>query len=121
MSMLLAGCMESEVTNLHMVITSLKIVPIAAGLLFTTVAIDGFIIIQVMFKMLSIPYLSSVEFVKKAKTSTSNRKDAKWAGKFLKSCAPLKIAMGDGNFFDRLSSFVIYKVCLDQVIALLLL
>ncbi len=120
MSWMLYGVMGAQVTTLYMVLTSLKLIPIGAGLLFIVVAIDTFIIIQVVFKILSVPYLSSVEFVTIAKTLANKRRDAKWANRFLKSCAPLKIAMGDGNFFDRLSPFVIYKVCVDQVIALLL-
>jgi hypothetical protein len=41
--------------------------------------------------------------------------------RFLRSCSPLKLSMGDGTFFDRLTSLVIWEVCVGLLVNLLVM
>ncbi|OXA54630.1 hypothetical protein Fcan01_11367 [Folsomia candida] len=63
-------------------------------------------------------YLASVKFFENMKSLRSRNP---WFKKFLTSCPPLKVGMGDGKFFDGLSAFVIWQFCVDRLINLLLM
>lgn len=117
MSMIIGGVMLAEITSLFLVISSIHELPLAVAMFFMALAIDFFVVIHVMFKSLCRPYLASVEFVKRAQ----RKRNGKWLNKYLKSCTPLKLSMGGGCFFDRLTSFVIWKLCVDQVVNLLVM
>ncbi|OXA62690.1 uncharacterized protein LOC118433875 [Folsomia candida] len=117
MSMIIGGVMMVEITSLYLVINSIHELPTPVAMFFIILAMDFFVVIHLLFKSLCRPHLASVELVNKAKMA----KRGKWLDKYLKSCVPLELSMGGGCFFDRLSSFVIWKFCVDQVVNLLVM
>ncbi|OXA61313.1 hypothetical protein Fcan01_01615 [Folsomia candida] len=112
MSMIVGGVMMVEITSLYLVISSIHEMPPPVAIFFIVMVMDFFVVIHLLFKALCRPYLASVEFVNRAKM----KKRGKWFDKYLKSCVPLELSMGGGCFFDRLTSFVIWKFCVDQVV-----
>lgn len=117
-TLLMGTAMIAEVTILYALITSGTVIPPTVAALFAVIALDFFLIIQIVFKMLRRPYVASMVFKQKVDTL---EKRGRWFNRFMKSCSPVKVPMGDGNFFDRKSSIVIWNVCINQLVALLLL
>ncbi|OXA61996.1 hypothetical protein Fcan01_00121 [Folsomia candida] len=114
MSMILGWAMMAEVTTLYVFMTAQNL-PYAVVVYMGAMATNMFILIQVVFRALSVPYLTSRKFAR-----CQGQPRGKWLSKFLRSCSPLKVSVGDGNFFDRLTSLVISNMCLDMLITLLL-
>lgn len=85
---------------------------------FYLMGIDFFVIIQITLNSQSKSYVASENFAKNMKRLKSQNP---WIRKFLRSCPPLKVGMGDGKFFDALTAFVIWQFCVDKLISMLLL
>ncbi|OXA44771.1 hypothetical protein Fcan01_20892 [Folsomia candida] len=114
----LAFIINTEIESLYAIIMCRDKLPLPILLLFAMALIDFFLVIHVFLRALSKPYVSSVEFV-----SNFNRLGGmdEWRRKFLKSCQPVKVAMGDGNYFDGLTSLVIWQFCVDTFISIVLM
>lgn len=67
---------------LYVVISSADIVPLPVVILFSIVAFDFFLIIHGIFKIVSYPYIKSVDFIHLVK----NGKYTKWDLQFINSC-----------------------------------
>lgn len=107
--------MHAVIASLYTLISSLQELPIPVTAFFVIILFEFVVVIHFMFKMLADPYLRSLDFVREMK----GRRNGKWFKRFLKSCAPLKLAMGGGSYFDRLTSLVIWGHCVDMVVTLL--
>lgn len=113
MQFFLGGLVLAVVSALYIFLTSLKKIPIFVAIFFTMIAFDYLFVIHYLFKKVSIPFVQSNEFLKRFK----NRKvKSKWCTVFVKSCSPIKLGMGDGNFFDRLTSLVTWQFCVDKLV-----
>lgn len=118
MPVAIGGVAIAEAAALFIILTSVSRLPVPVLVLFSMVAIDFFVVIHVLFNILSYTFVSSVKFVDLKKRG---RRTSKWLRAFMKSCSPLKLSMGDGKFFDRLTSFVIWRHCVDMLITFLLM
>jgi hypothetical protein len=124
MSALVWGAVISEAGSLYFIITSVNHVPFFMILLFSSQAIDFFITIHVLFKLASFPCTKSCDFLESMKRRNNSRwgkMNYKWMKRFLKSCPPSKLSMGNGQCFEQLTSFVIWDTCINILITLLLL
>ncbi|OXA62430.1 hypothetical protein Fcan01_00971 [Folsomia candida] len=108
----------SEILSLYVIITSWKNLSFGVSAFFCLMGINYFLIIHVTLDSLKKSYVATVNFSKNVK---SLRSQNAWFKKFLTSCPPLKVGMGDGKFFDELTSFIIWQFCVDTLINLLLL
>lgn len=106
-----------ESSILYLLVTSGNIVPFPVFVLFSIAAVDYLIIMLGIFKIISNPYVKSVKFLK----LLGIKKVGKWEVRFIKSCPPSKIMLGNGKFFDQLTSIIIWQKCVDFLITLLLL
>lgn len=115
------GCMIfAEIASLYIMITSVNHLPITVFAFFFMVANEVSTVIHVVFKSLSTPYTKSTQFVNEV-LRRDKREISKWTNKFLKSCSPCKILMGDGSHFNSISSLIIWQFCVEMLITLLLL
>jgi hypothetical protein len=96
-------------TNLFTSATSLHAF---VSVYFGLVAITFFIVIQIIFKILSIPSTTSEEFLKSQKKI--QRKNI-FLYRFLHSCVPLKISSGNGTYLNYISSLFLWQFCVDQI------
>lgn len=108
----------AEAVALFILITSLARLPFPVLAFFTILGIDMLIAIQVLFKVVSYPYTTSCQFLELGKRQ---KRKSRWLVRFLRSCPPCKVSMGDGHFFDRKTSLVIWKSCIDMLVTFLLL
>lgn len=111
------GSTVAESIALFLLITSSNIIPVPVLIFFLAIAVDFWIIIHAVFKVLSYPYVESLEFIH----LVNKGKCSKWEGRFIKSCPPSKLSLGDGGFFDTLTSLVIWQKCIDFLITFLLM
>ncbi|OXA54194.1 hypothetical protein Fcan01_11561 [Folsomia candida] len=84
--------MLSEITSLYVIITSWENISFGVSAFFYLMVIDYFVIIHITLHSLSKPYVVSVKLAKNMK---SLRSQNAWFKKFLTSCPPLKVGMGD--------------------------
>lgn len=103
MVVLAFSCTICESIALFLMITSNHVVPLPVLILFSLVVIDFFVIIHSVFKILSYPYVKSLEFIGLVKMG----RYSKLEHRFILSCPPSKLSLGNGGFFDKLTSFVI--------------
>lgn len=115
----LLGIIIAETTSLYVLTTSSSKVTVPILEFFIMIGADFFGVIHVVYRILSLPHLSSKKLIRNAKLVQKG--DSPWFTRFLKSCSPLKIGMGDGNFFDRLTPFVIWQFCVDMLVNMLLI
>jgi hypothetical protein len=115
----LLGTIIDTTTALYVIITSLAILPTPLILLFANIAFDFFIVIQVIVKLLALPHLKSKKFIGEI-FRQSNRRVSRWARRFLKSCPPVYISL-DNWIFESRTSLIITQICIENIIALLLL
>ncbi|OXA44836.1 hypothetical protein Fcan01_20942 [Folsomia candida] len=108
----------SQTISLYVIIASLENISFGVASFFFLIGLDFFLIIHVTLHSQSKPYVVSVKFFENMKTL---RLKSAWFKKFLKSCPPLKVGMGEGKFFDELTSFIIWQFCVDRLINMLLL
>ncbi|XP_035716515.1 uncharacterized protein LOC118439372 [Folsomia candida] len=115
---MVGGIIVGETASLYVLLTSTKILPLPVLAFFVIVAVDLFVVIHVIFHSLSDLFEVSVGFLDEMKLyhKFGNRK---WFKKFLKSCPPLKLTIGDGQYFDRMTALGIWQYCVDQLITLL--
>ncbi|OXA54249.1 hypothetical protein Fcan01_11873 [Folsomia candida] len=99
-TLLMGTAMIAEVTILYALIKSETLIPPVVAALFFVIALDFFLIIQIVFKMLRRPYVASMGF---KESGASLKIRGKWFNRFMKSCAPVKVPMGD-DF--RMKAFV---------------
>lgn len=115
---ILAGVITlCESISLYLVISWTKGVPLPVLILFSIIAFDFFLVIHGIFKIVSYPYIKSLGFIDLVKDGRYTTADLC----FIKSCPPSKLSLGDGGFFDKLTSFVIWKKCIDYLITFLLM
>ncbi|XP_035711382.1 uncharacterized protein LOC118436855 [Folsomia candida] len=107
-----------QIISLYVIITSWEKISFGVSAFFYLMGIDFFVVIHITLHSLSKSYVVTVKF---AKNMTSLRSQNAWFKKFLRSCPPLKVGMGDGKFFDGLTSFIIWQFCVDRLINMLLL
>ncbi|OXA38643.1 hypothetical protein Fcan01_26586 [Folsomia candida] len=113
----LGGISVAETVSLYVLVTSHDRFPIIILLMFLMVALDCFVVIHSVCKIVAKPYSKSCNFIEFMKI----RNLSKWVKYFMRSCRPSKFSMGDGTFFDRLTSFVLWQKCIDLLITLLLM
>lgn len=118
MSLVLGGVVMAEVLSLYILITSWKPIPITVAVFFTLVAFDFSVVINYILNDLSRYFVASVGYIETVKRSA---KGTKWSNGFLKSCPPLKFPVGDGTFFDKMSSLNIWQTCINHLVTLLLM
>lgn len=103
--------------TLYVLITSIDQIPVMIVVLFSAMAVNGFIVICVIYKILSYPLIASNRYLGLMK----QKKASKCVTRFMKTCPPAKISMGDGKHFDKLASFVVCRQSIDLLISFLLL
>lgn len=108
----------AEAVALYVLLTSIALLPISLIAVFSFVAIDFFIMIHFIFKILSYPFTKSNQYLQ---TIQRVKKPTKWLNRFIRSCSPAMISMGDGTFLDECTSLVIWKLCIDLLVTFLLL
>lgn len=101
---------------LYILITATSIVPGVVVFFFFMIALEMFIIIMGAFKILANPFLRSVELL----YYMERKSGSKWGKRFVRSCPPSKVTLGDGKFFDRATSLVIWRTSVDYLITFLL-
>lgn len=119
MPVLLMAIIIAETTALYVLTTSSSKLPVAILGCFTMIGADFVGVIHVIYRILGLPYLSSKKLIGNVKLCQKGGNSA-WFKRYLKSCPPLKIGMGDGTFFDRLTPIVIWQFCVDRLISMLL-
>ncbi|OXA63561.1 uncharacterized protein LOC118433884 [Folsomia candida] len=108
----------SEILSLYVIITSWNNLSFGVSAFFCLMGMNYFLIIHITLDSLSKSYVATVKFSKHMKRLRSRNA---WVKKFLASCPPIKVGMGDGKFFDGLTSLIIWQFCVDRLINLLLL
>lgn len=115
----LSFIMIGQISSLYIIITSWSHVSAGLMLLFVLLVVDFFSIIHMFLNSLSYSHVASARLIKTVKRSK------KWGNmgcrKFLSLCPPLKVGIGDGKFYDKLTSLTIWQFCLDRVINLLII
>ncbi|OXA46206.1 hypothetical protein Fcan01_19286 [Folsomia candida] len=117
MPLAIGGVIAADTVSHYILITSYDKIPLSILFLFVIIALDCVILIHVMFNMLGKPYTTSCDFIEFMKS----RNGPKWVKRFMRSCHPSKLTMGDGTFFDRSTSLVIWQKGIDYLITLLLM
>lgn len=114
------GCVTiGESFALYPLIASASVVPLPLLVLFANVSLDFFIAIVGLFKIMSFPFTKSVDLLNSLQRI--NIKPANWVNRYLRSCSPSKLTLGDGRFFDRSTSLLIWAQCVDLLITFLLM
>lgn len=108
-----------QIGSLYTIITSWSYLSFEIILLFMLFGFNFFTVIHIFLHSLNKPNVTSAQFIKNLRRSKSAR--CPMFRKFLNSCPPLKVGMGDGTFYDKLTSFKIWQFCVDRLIRLLLL
>ncbi|OXA49633.1 hypothetical protein Fcan01_15554 [Folsomia candida] len=101
---------------LYILIVPTSEVPLPVFLLFCQVTLHMFVIIVGPFKMMACPLVKSIEVLK----SLERIKGTSLVRKFVRSCPPCKMSLGDGTFFDMATSLVILRKSVDLLIYFLL-
>lgn len=102
---------------LYILITSTSVAPIPIIIILSLVALDLFIMVVGPFKFMANPLPKSTELLQSFKRMNRSR----WIKRFVRSCPPSKLLLGDGKFFDRATSLVICRKSADLVITFLLM
>lgn len=117
MPVMVGGVMLCESFALYLVLTSTSVVPVPIFMLSLVVAIEMSIIIIGLFKMMANTFVKSENLLKFLQSMNGPR----WVSRFIRSCPPSKLILGDGNFFDRATSLVIWRKSVDLLITFLLM
>lgn len=117
MQLCIGGIVVCETVSLYILVTSYHRIPLSVLFVFIICALDCGIVIQVIFNILSYPYTKSCDFIDSMKSVDGT----KWVKYFMRSCQPSKLSMGDGGFFDRLTSFVLWQLSINNLITLVLM
>ncbi|XP_035710726.1 uncharacterized protein LOC118436527 [Folsomia candida] len=116
MPVYLGGSITAEVASIYALIRSSHELPAPVFGLFCTVATTFSIFIQVGLKVVAYPNLRSNKLRDTWKSQMN-----KWLKMYLRSIKPLKLSMGDGTFFDQLTSLKIWQFAIQQLITLMLI
>lgn len=116
MATYVCGLIMGQVSCLYMVLTSWASLPYLAVCMFAVFGNNLFFHIHYFIKILSSPYLKSREFV-----SMGRQQRNKWMQTYLRSCYPIRLSMGNGTFFDKLTSLNVWQFCIDRLVTILLL
>lgn len=73
-------------------------------------------VIHYYFKLVSYPDIKS----DKLRNTWKQKKD-KWVRAYLRSCHPIKLSLGDGTFFDKMTSLKIWQFCIETLVDILLI
>lgn len=119
MPLLIACIITAETTSLYVLASSMHKLTIPIILFFAVGGFDYFVAIHVVFKCLSLPHQRSLKFINEMRC-VMVKNGGRWGRRFMRSCPPVKVSMGDGTFFDRLTPVVIWQFCVDRVINMLL-
>lgn len=114
--LVVGGTILAEMFSLHVLITSSHVLPAPLILLFSIVGIYFFLTIQIIFKVLSYPYVKS-----KCMINSGKRCSNKSVRVYVRSCSPIKLSLGDGGFFDKLTCCQISLYTTDKLVTLLLM
>ncbi|OXA48567.1 hypothetical protein Fcan01_16513 [Folsomia candida] len=117
MPVLVGGITRCESFALYILITSASSVPLPVLLFFCVLAFELFILIVGPLKVMANPYITSVELL----NSLRGVHGPKWVHRFVKSCPPSKLTLGDGTFFDSSASLEIWSKCVDLLITFILM
>lgn len=117
MSSFVGGVILAESVALYVLFNSFaKIIPRVVILIFLIVAMDMFIVILTLFKVLARPLATSCALLRTVK----NVKMSKYMRTFVRSCPPSKLRNGNGKYLDKMSSLIVWQTCVDLLITLLL-
>ncbi|XP_035716563.1 uncharacterized protein LOC118439397 [Folsomia candida] len=119
MPFVVGGILVLNSTSLYVVLSSSEKIPLPVLAIYSVGAVDTFVMIQHLFKIVSYPYTRSVDFINAARRGL--KKASRWEVKYIVSCFPLKVHMGNGTFFDRSTSLVACSTALDLLVTFLLL
>ncbi|CAL8128996.1 unnamed protein product [Orchesella dallaii] len=92
--------------------------------LFVSTSADTFMTNIVYFGVLAKVYTNSEDAIGSVKEKLKGMKEErrkKWARKYLRSLAPLKVAVGSVNYVDQLTPFHLFNFYIDQTVNLLLM
>lgn len=120
MTICVGGIIQAESVALYILLTSVKRLTIFVIILFIIIAFDIVIVIYIVFKIMSRPYIKSRKLLHFMRHGTRWRFNA-WLKRFSKSCPPLKLCNGGGKFFDRMSTILIWQSSVDLLITWLYL
>ncbi|OXA45913.1 Cytochrome c biogenesis protein CcsA [Folsomia candida] len=119
MPFVVGGILVLNSTSLYVVLSSSEKIPLPVLAIYSVGAVDTLVMIQHLFKIVSYPYTRSVDFINAARRGL--KKASRWEVKYIVSCFPLKVHMGNGTFFDRSTSLVVCNTALDLLVTFLLL
>lgn len=108
-----------QICSVYIIFTSWSYLSVGIMMLFLLLGFNFCTIIYIFLHSLCYPNVSSTQFVKIMRKSKSAR--SLIVRKFLNSCPPLKVGMGDGTFYDKLTSFKICQFCVERFINLLIM
>lgn len=117
MACLVGGVSMFVSFSLYIIISSTSEVPFTIFVLFSAVALNMSVIIVWPFKLMGVPFVKSVELLK----SLQRMNGLGWVKRFVRSCPPSKLSLGDGGFFDKATSLVILRKSIDLLITFLLM
>ncbi|XP_035702704.1 uncharacterized protein LOC118434070 [Folsomia candida] len=113
---LVGGIIITETVSIYMVFRSWQILPLPALGFFGIIATSFFFTIHVYFKAISNPFVKSVELVR-----FGGQMRNKWVQAYLRSCSPIRVSLGDGSYFGKITSLKIWQYCMDRLEMILLL
>lgn len=116
-SIMVGAVTACESFALYIIITATSAIPIPILLLLSSVAVDLFVLIVGPFRIMANPLVKSIALLE----SLKRMNESKWVKRFVRSLPPSKMTLGDGKFFDKATSLVIYSKCADLVITFLLM
>lgn len=90
-------------------------------LLMAVVLLEGTLGLISMIGGMANVYLKSVQVIKKFRLTFGSRLDLQWQVRFQRSCKPLKIMIGWGNFIDQQTPLTCIDTSLSQCVDLLLI
>jgi len=97
-------------------------IPFAMYLLFILLGLDGYMVVNFVFKACGRVNQLSQELLElwMGDITWNKNLDTKLQVKRLRSCTTLKIKMGSSNFFEISTPLVLLDFCVNQIVALLL-
>lgn len=116
MALLVCGIILAEVTCLYMTLTSRDVLSPPGFFMFALIGNNMVFVIHYYFKLVSYPDIKS----DKLRNTWKQKKD-KWVRAYLRSCHPIKLSLGDGTFFDKMTSLKIWQFCIETLVDILLI
>ncbi|OXA54615.1 hypothetical protein Fcan01_11135 [Folsomia candida] len=105
-SIMVGAVTACESFALYIIITATSAIPIPILLLLSSVAVDLFVLIVGPFRIMANPLVKSIALLE----SLKRMNESKWVKRFVRSLPPSKMTLGDGKFFDKATSLVIYTM-----------